>query len=109
MLPYLIILLLLIVVKNNISFILDFTSQGSALENLQKTLVSEDKKNKYLKERLYFVKTDRFVQDQAQNKLGMLKAGEYFVIAPGTPIKNRDVEPEQKPNWQKWLQLFFES
>lgn len=108
LLPVFIILLLLIVVKNNVSFILDFTKKGSALENLQKKLAAEDKKSKYLKERLYFVKNDRFVEDQAQNKLGMLRPGEYFVIAPTTtPLGSKAAEPEQTPNWQKWLELFF--
>ena len=54
------------------------------------------------------VKTDKFVADQAQNKLGMLKSGEYFVIAPTAspdmiPIQNLN----SKPNWRKWIDLFF--
>lgn len=107
-LPYLIILLLIVVIKNNVAFIFEFVSTGSALNRLEKTLVSEENKNKYLQEKLFIVKNDRFVEDEAQNKLGMLKAGEYFVIAPtATPLDIRTFDFDDKPNWKKWLSLFF--
>ena len=108
LIPFLLILLLLIVVKNNVVFILDYLHKGSALGNLEKNLTAEQKKNQFLKERLYYVKTDQFVADEAQNKLGMLKPGEFFVIAPtGTPLRNLELNPDSKPNWQKWLDLFL--
>ncbi len=108
LLPILLILLPLVVIKNNVAFILDYMSKGSALGNLEKNLAAEQKKNGYLHERLYYVKTDQFAADEAQNKLGMLKPGEYFVIAPtGAPLRNLELNPESKPNWQKWLSLFF--
>jgi len=107
-LPFFIILLLLLVIKNNVTIILDFVNKGSAIGNLQKNLATEEKKNQFLKERLYYVKGDQFVEDHAQNKLGMLKPGEYFVIAPtATPFGNSTVQSDTKPNWQKWLSLFF--
>jgi len=108
LLPVLIILILLIVVKNNLTYILNFVNHGSALEKLQENLNEEKKKNEYLKTRLSIVKNDEFVKDEAQNKLGMLKSGEFFVIAPTVaPPDTRTFDFDDKPNWQKWFQLFF--
>lgn len=107
-LPAFIILLLLLVIKNNVVFILGFLKNGSVFGNLQKTLASEQKQNQFLTERLYYVKGDRFVTDQAQNKLGMLKPGEYFVIAPTAEPLNRETQTtDDRPNWKKWLDLFL--
>lgn len=87
---------------------LEYKNNGSALSKIKTNLSEEQKKNKYYKEKLEIVKTDKFVKDQAQNKLGMLKEGEYFVIAPTAAP---DVVPIQtlntKPNWQKWIDLFL--
>lgn len=108
LLPVIIIIILLLIIKNNVTFILSYQNQGSALSNLQKNLSSEQKQNQFLKERLYYVKTDKFVADQAQNKLGMLKEGEYFVIAPtATPLNSPSEQINTEPNWRKWLDLFF--
>lgn len=87
---------------------MDYLSKGSALSHLEKNLAAEQKKSGYLHEKFYYVKTDQFVADEAQNKLGMLKPGEYFVIAPtGAPLKNLELNPDSKPNWRRWLELFF--
>lgn len=108
LLPFLIILILLVWIKNNVSYLINYQKTGSALSNMQKNLSTEQKKNQFLKERLYYVKGDKFVADQAQNKLGMLKENEYFVIAPtATPLNSEVQTINTEPNWKKWLQLFF--
>lgn len=77
-------------------------------ENLQKKLSEEERKNQFLKERLFYVKTNRFVEEEAREKLGMSKPGEYIVIAPtSTPLSKEKIEINTKPNWRKWWDLFF--
>ena len=107
-LPFIIIILLLVVIKNNVSFLLNYKKSGSALSSLENNLAAEQKKNQYLSERLYYVKTDKFVKNQAQNKLGMLKEGEFFVIAPTAAPLNAPIQiVNSEPNWKKWWELFF--
>ncbi|HVZ11407.1 MAG TPA: septum formation initiator family protein [Patescibacteria group bacterium] len=107
-LPFIIIILLILVIKNNIAFILNFQNKGSGLSDLKNSLATENKKNAYLKEKLYYVKSNQFVEEEAQNKLGMLRDGEYFVIAPTpAPQDNSDNQIDLEPNWKKWLQLFL--
>ena len=98
----------MIIIKNNISGIFNALNNSNTTANLQKQLASEQKKNEYLKQRLFYVKTNQFIEDQAQNKLGLLKTGEYFVIAPTpAPTDIKSVVVDVRPNWQKWWQLFF--
>ncbi len=107
-LPFLIILVLLLIIKGNISAILGSFHNENTTTNLKKQLSLQKKQNQYLKERLSYVKTDQFVREEAQDKLGLLKNGEYFVIAPTpAPFEGKSVFLDSDPNWKKWLKLFF--
>ncbi len=88
--------------------ILEARDNKNTADNLKKKLAIESKKNQYLKERLYYVKTDKFVEEEAQDKLGLLRPGEYFVIAPTpAPLHSESVVIDDRPNWKKWWELFF--
>ncbi len=108
LLPVLIIILLLIVIKNGISGTLNSINNKNSKESLENTLNQEQTKNQYLKEKLFHVKTNKFVEEEARDKLGMLKNGEFFVIAPtSTPLDQRRIVVDDRPNWEKWWELFF--
>lgn len=107
-LPIIAIFILLLVIKNNISGIFRTLEDENTAENLKEKLVSEQKKNQFLKEHLFYVKTDQFVEEEAREKLGMSRPGEYIVIAPtSTPLNQEKIEINTKPNWHRWLELFF--
>lgn len=102
------IIILLIVIKNNVSSIFITLEDETTAENLKEKLVSEQKKNQFLKEHLFYVKTNQFVEKEAREKLGMSRPGEFIVIAPtSTPLNHEKIEIDNKPNWRKWLELFF--
>jgi hypothetical protein len=65
------------------------------------------KENTYFRERLKYVKTQQFIEDEAKEKLGLLRPGEFFVIAPTSTPLNQYPVIEGYPNWKKWLELFF--
>ena len=108
LLPFIAIIVLILIIKGNISAIIETKNNAKQVENLRNQLTIEEKKNKYLKERLSYVQTNKFVKEEAEKKLGMLGQGEYFVIAP-TPQPNSasNLVLTNKPNWQKWIDLFF--
>lgn len=107
-LPFLIIILLLIIIRNSVISLSDSLKNENTKEKLEQKLANEEKKNKFLKERLFYVKTDQFVEEQAKEKLGMLRSGEFFVIAPtSTPMGREKIVIDDKPNWKKWWELFF--
>ena len=102
------IIILVIVIKNNISSITRTLEDENTTANLKGQLAKEQEKNQFLKERLFYVKTNQFVEDEAREKLGMSKPGEYVVIAPtSAPLNNEKIEINAKPNWRRWLDLFL--
>lgn len=106
--PILIIFFLIIIIKNNISGISSSLNKDISLSNLEKNLEEEKNKNKFLKEKLSIVKTNKFVEEEAREKLGLGKTGEYQVIAPTpAPLNREKIEIDEKPNWQRWMKLFF--
>ncbi|KKQ95586.1 MAG: hypothetical protein A3G66_00540 [Candidatus Levybacteria bacterium RIFCSPLOWO2_12_FULL_39_17] len=106
--PILLIFLLLVIIKTNIDSLIKSLRNENKVADLKKELVEEGKKNQFLKEKLLYVKTDQFVEREAREKLGLTKKGEYFVIAPtSTPLNQEKIVIDTKPNWRKWLDLFF--
>lgn len=70
----------------------------------------EDQKKKdqaYLSQKLYFAKTDAFVEEEARQKLGLVRPGEQIVVDQKIGPKQPKSEPIARPNWQKWWNLFF--
>lgn len=106
--PIVIILILLLVIKNNTTTILRTLENKNTASLLTKELASEEKKGQFLKEKLFYVKTNKFVEEEAREKLGMVKGGEYIVIAPtSTPLNHEKITIDNDPNWKKWWKLFF--
>lgn len=108
LIPFVIIILLILVIKGNISAIIDTKNNTNTAANLVNKLKTERKENQFLKERLTYVKTNDFIEDEATNKLGLLKPGEHFIIAPTpAPVGKPNEVIDDSPNWQKWWNLFF--
>lgn len=74
---------------------------------LQEQFNQNFKKNAFLKERLEYVQTDEFINEQARNELGLVQKDEYVVLAP--PPEEREFEEllDNTPNWRKWWDLLF--
>lgn len=76
----------------------------------KKQLSDAKVKNEKLKKRLSEIGTDRFVEEEARDKLSMSKEGETVVIMPSIPPgAQRPVETktEKEPNFVLWWRLFF--
>lgn len=78
------------------------------LVELKNNLITSKRENQLLKERLKYVQTDDFVEEEARNKLNLARENEYIVVVPEAHSKKN---PSQNavnydPNWKKWLDLF---
>ncbi len=68
--------------------------------------------NERLKRELAEAQTPQYIEEQAREKLNMVKEGEKIVLMPKSQISmtndqlNQDKE-EQTPNWKRWWRLFF--
>lgn len=69
-------------------------------------------KNEYekLKDQLTKVKRQDYVEEEARDKLFLIKTGEKIVLVPETTL-SATVSAESKtpplPVWEQWLQVFF--
>jgi cell division protein FtsB len=108
MLAVIAVIILLFIIKNNMANIIKTLEDENTAGNLKKKIAEEQRQNQFLRERLFYVKTNQFVEKEAREKLGLSKPGEYIVIAPNpTPLNRNEAETDTRPNWQKWLELFF--
>lgn len=102
------ILTLLILIRGTFLSIIQLLNNGDAGSILTKELEAEKRKNQFLIQRLFYVKTNDFVEEEARRKLGLVKQGEHIVIAPSAPSKEeKPQEIDKRPNWKKWWSLFF--
>ena len=104
-----IVIVLLLMINGLLHSIYDIWHKQDLLTAAQKTLDREKLLNQKLKGELSYAQTPQFLEEQAHNKLFLVKPGEQEVlIAPDLKSKNGPQKKEQNiPNWQKWLQLFF--
>jgi len=100
---------------------------GSLIRSLKKHVQTEDlvkrtwdkiekakKDNEELEKQLKFVESEKYIEEQIRNKLGMVKEGEIVLVLPDkeTLKKLAPNMPEEKdfkplPNWKKWMNLFL--
>jgi cell division protein FtsB len=105
----LIVIVLLLIINGLIHSILDTYNKKDLLTQAQKELEEEKLKNSRLKAELTYVETEQFIEEQARNKLFLVKPGEEHVVIPQELIKSGtpNTKKPQIPNWQQWLKLFF--
>jgi len=91
-----------------------------AVAALKEEVAAMRAENEALKERLEYVSTDAYIEEAAREKLRWVEPGDTAVIvlssedkeAPvTTPVPSQGIrqgeEVMEKPNWQRWLDLFF--
>jgi cell division protein FtsB len=77
-----------------------------AKQELQK----EQKDNRQLKQKLSQVIQPNFIEEEARNKLFLVKPHEQTIIIPEKILQKevKIVKQEiEKPNWEQWRDLFF--
>lgn len=81
-------------------------------------LAQAEAENKRLKKELEQVQSPGFVEEEARNKLGLIKPGEQVVMLPdrstvdGQPggeagSQFTETKDNNLPNWKQWWRLFF--
>jgi len=74
------------------------------IEELQKEAAS-------LTEKKEFYQSEEFIEQEARNKLNMVKEGEIVVVLPPNIkeiLGEKETQPQTSvPNWRQWLNLFL--
>lgn len=90
--------------------IIELWHKKDVLTAVEKQLVQQEKENKYLKKQLTVVQSRQFIEEEARNKLFLVKPGESTILINQSLLKiedNSKKETSQIPIWQRWLRLFF--
>lgn len=87
--------------------IYDLWHKQDVVVSAETDLKREKKENERLKQQLVLVGSPEFIESEARNKLFMVKPGESGVIVPSDLIeKKKENKVAERPNWQKWINLF---
>lgn len=105
-----VILASVLIINNLVHSIYTLWQKQELVIKAQKQLETKRKENIELKKKLSVAKTERFVEEEARNKLFLGKPGESEVLIQKDLIKAKKEEQKaqsQDPNWKKWWDLFF--
>ena len=98
----------LVIINGLVRSIYDLWNKQDVVVRARHELDQEKQKNDELKIQLGFVKSNEFVEEEARNKLFLVKPGESDVIIPENLIKKKEVKKMVViPAWQQWLNLFL--
>ncbi len=103
-----VVIVCLLIIKNFAFSIASLWQKQDLLVQKQKELDVVKKKNKDLVDKLLVVQSEQYVEEEARNKLFMIKPNEQELVIPDSKDK-KEVKSDttNKPYWQQWLELFF--
>ena len=77
----------------------------------ERNITLEQEKKRYLEltQKLKVATSEAFVEEQARNKLGLVKEGDTVILLDTSqaPPGGRGEGEKELSNWQKWWRLFF--
>jgi cell division protein FtsB len=102
------VIILLVIINNLIRSIYDLWHKQDLLTAAKEKLELEKERNNKLKAELSYVQSEKFIEEQARNKLFMSKPGEQDILIQKNLIQKEKDKPkiDTRPNWQRWLNLF---
>lgn len=107
----LVIFVILVVVYNLITQIIESTRSGERLSQAADKVYQLEVENKQLKDKLSRIQSPEFIEEAVRNKLGLSRKGETVVIIPEEKLKSvlgvTESALVRLPNWQGWLKVFF--
>jgi len=105
-----VIVIAILSIIHSISAIYDLWQKQYVLNESKKQLVKQQEESQKLKESLHNVSNEFFVEEEARNKLFLIKPGESTVFIDKGLLGQKSQKitpPETLSNWQQWWKLFF--
>lgn len=102
-----ILIVLLLLIKNITSSIISTQQRSQTLKEQEIILQTKKKEEALLVQKLSIAKTDKFVEEEARSKLGLVKPGEKIVVDEKIELPKKQVKAPELSNWRKWLNLFI--
>lgn len=105
-----VIIIFVFIINNLVQSIYGLWQKQDLIVSAQKELERERVENEKLKKRLAEVKGDHFIEQEARDRLLLVKPGEDVVVLPRDLIagsREAQRQPQNiKPNWLQWWELF---
>ncbi len=106
----LIIIVSVYIINNLIRSIYNLWQKQDLVTQAKEELRIEKNTYEKLQDQLVKVNRPEFIEEEARNKLFMVKKGESIVLMPETVSAQRmtsDKKKEKKSHWQEWIEFFF--
>lgn len=104
----LVIVVLILIINSLVHSIFELWQKQDLIVSAQKELDREREKNQKLKAQYEYVQTQAFLEEEAHNKLFLVKPGEQEVLISQSLLNQTEAKKLQDlPNWKKWIELFF--
>lgn len=94
--------------------ILVISSANQKIEKVKKEIAEIESKNNLLQKQLEKTSREEYLEEQARNKLGLVREGEVVIVLPDEDTLRQFSPkiPEEEvslpdPTWKKWLNLFI--
>lgn len=106
------VLIVAVIAYNLINQIMHTLGASERLSKAAEGVYKAEIKNKELKKKLSEIKSPKFIEEQARDKLGLAKPGETVVIIPDNKIKEvlgstESAKEARLPNWLGWWKVFW--
>lgn len=102
------IVVLFLLGMNSFKRIMSLRGTSEKVREEEQQLGELRRENEALKRELVYKKSQRFVESEIRNKLGMAKEGEEVFVVPGDEVSDEvEFSKRQLPNWKKWQILIF--
>lgn len=104
--------ILVTIISNFAVSIYQLWQKKDLITRAQDQLNREKMRNVKLKGQLQHVRSQYFIEEQARDKLFLVKPGENTIVIPSSLLQASPsgtvVKKEEKPNWLLWRELFFQ-
>ena len=102
----------MVIINNLVHSIIDLWQKQSFVTIAQKNLQQEQQKNQLLQHQLKTVSQQNFIEQQARDKLLLVKPGEQLVLIPSELIPSPIQLPKPKDtkkvaHWKEWIDYLF--
>lgn len=108
---FIFIIISVFIINDLVHSIYNLWQKNDLIDQAKNALTLEKKKNNDLKKRIKTVTGPQFVEEEARNKLFMVRPGEgIVVVAPTTNLKPKSMKNsvrETRPNWRQWWDTLF--
>ncbi|HVF69724.1 MAG TPA: septum formation initiator family protein [Xanthomonadales bacterium] len=108
---FIIIITSLVIINSMTRSIYTLWQKKHLVEDSRLEMEEQRRKNQELRNKLNEIDRPQFVEEEARNKLFLVKPGEQVVVMSEKDLKatesSKPKPKDTRPNWKKWWDLFF--